>query len=350
MVTSHLASLDTDVVTAAERGGEVSLDNLAYVIFTSGSTGRPKGVAVGYRGLTNMYANHVEKIFEPVTRHQGGRRMRIAHTTSFSFDASWEQLFWLLNGDEVHVIDEELRREPRRLLEYYDRERIDGFDVTPSYGQLLVDEGLLDRDRPSGRSIAASAAGVVFVSLGGEAVPERLWQQLRDAPGVESYNLYGPTEYTINALGADLADSPTSSVGRPIFNTRAYVLDEFLQLALPGVPGELYLAGAGTARGYWGQPGLTAERFVACPWEPAERMYRTGDLARWTSAGNIDYLGRTDDQVKIRGYRIEPGEVADVLSADPLVARAAVVVRKDSTGSPQLFGYVVPVAASAPEV
>ncbi|MCE0540781.1 amino acid adenylation domain-containing protein [Kineosporia rhizophila] len=345
-VTGRLAGLDAGAITAAERGGEVSLDHLAYVIFTSGSTGRPKGVAVGYRGLTNMYVNHVEKIFDRVTQHQGGRRMRIAHTTSFSFDASWEQLFWLLNGDEVHVIDEELRREPRRLLEHYDRERIDGFDVTPSYGQLLVDEGLLERDRPSGRSVSAEAAGVVFVSLGGEAVPERLWQQLREAPGVESYNLYGPTEYTINALGADLADSPTSSVGRPIFNTRAYILDENLQLALPGVPGELYLAGAGTARGYWDRPGLSAERFVACPWEPGERMYRTGDLARWTPEGNIDYLGRTDDQVKIRGYRIEPGEVADVLSADPAVARAAVVVRRDESGSPQLFGYLVPAGDS----
>ncbi|WP_285600182.1 non-ribosomal peptide synthetase [Kineosporia sp. NBRC 101731] len=349
-VTDQLAGLDAGAITAAERGGEISLDHLAYVIFTSGSTGRPKGVAVGYRGLTNMYANHVEKIFDRVTRHQGGRRMRIAHTTSFSFDASWEQLFWLLNGDEVHVIDEELRREPRRLLEHYDRERIDGFDVTPSYGQLLVDEGLLERERPSGRSVSATAAGVVFVSLGGEAVPERLWQQLREAPGVESYNLYGPTEYTINALGADLADSPTSSVGRPIFNTRAYILDENLQPALPGVPGELYLAGAGTARGYWDQSGLTAERFVACPWEPGQRMYRTGDLARWSAEGNIDYLGRTDDQVKIRGYRIEPGEVADVLSADPLVARAAVVVRQDESGSPQLFGYVVAVAGSGPDV
>nr|WP_269330582.1 non-ribosomal peptide synthetase [Kineosporia babensis] len=318
----------------------ISLDNLAYVLFTSGSTGRPKGVAVGYRGLTNMYENHVEKIFDRVVAHQGGRRMKIAHTTSFSFDASWEQLFWLLNGHEVHVIDEELRREPARLLAYYDQTRMDGFDVTPSYGQLLVDEGLLERDRPAGRSVSSEAPGVVFVSLGGEAVPERLWQQLREAPGVESYNLYGPTEYTINALGADLADSPTSSVGTPIFNTRAYILDENLQPVLPGVPGELYLAGAGTARGYWEQPALTAERFMACPWEPGERMYRTGDLARWTPEGNIDFLGRADDQVKIRGYRIEPGEVADVLAAAPGVARAAVIARDG-----QLYGYVVPAGA-----
>ncbi|RAY16753.1 hypothetical protein DPM19_00855 [Actinomadura craniellae] len=341
-VREGIAGHGTGPITVAERGGAVSLDNLAYVLFTSGSTGRPKGVAVGYRGLTNMYANHVEEIFDRVVAHQGGRRMKIAHTTSFSFDASWEQLFWLLNGHEVHVIDEELRREPARLLAYYDEARIDGFDVTPSYGQLLVDDGLLERDRPAGRSVSADAPGVVFVSLGGEAVPERLWQQLRDAPGVESYNLYGPTEYTINALGADLADSPTSSVGRPIFNTRAYILDENLQPTLRGVAGELYLAGAGIARGYWEQGALTAERFTACPWEPGQRMYRTGDLARWTPDGNIDFLGRADDQVKIRGYRIEPGEVADALAADPQVARAAVIARRDAAGTVQLYGYLVP--------
>ncbi|MGW1720315.1 amino acid adenylation domain-containing protein [Streptomyces sp. NPDC002156] len=334
----RLAQTGTAPITAAERGGEISLDNLAYIIFTSGTTGRPKGVAVGYRGLTNMYVNHVEKIFDRVVDHQRGRRMKIAHTTSFSFDASWEQLFWLLNGHEVHVIDEEMRRDHQRLLAHYDEVCMDGFDVTPSYGQLLVEEGLLERDRPAGRSVSSDAPGVVFVSLGGEAVPDRLWQQLRGAPGVESYNLYGPTEYTINALGADLADSTDSSVGTPIFNTRAYILDENLQPALPGVAGELYLAGEGTARGYWGQSALTAERFVACPWEPAERMYRTGDLARWNEAGMIDYLGRADEQIKIRGYRIEPDEIRDVVQEFPEVTRAEVVAFEHATGL-QLAAY-----------
>ncbi|GLZ04746.1 hypothetical protein Acsp03_22120 [Actinomadura sp. NBRC 104412] len=334
----RLARIDTAPITEAERGGRISLDNLAYIIFTSGTTGRPKGVAVGYRGLTNMYFNHVEKIFDRVVEHQRGRRLKIAHTTSFSFDASWEQLFWLLNGHEVHVIDEEMRRDHQRLLAHYDEVRMDGFDVTPSYGQLLVEEGLLERDRPAGRSVSSDAPGVVFVSLGGEAVPDRLWQQLRDAPGVESYNLYGPTEYTINALGADLADSATSSVGTPIFNTRAYILDENLDPALPGVAGELYLAGDGTARGYWGQPALTAERFVACPWEPGQRMYRTGDLARWNDAGMIDYLGRADEQIKIRGYRIEPEEIRDVVQEFPGITRAEVVAFEHPTGL-QLAAY-----------
>ncbi|MBN9795467.1 hypothetical protein DMP17_43860 [Pseudonocardia sp. TMWB2A] len=350
-VREDIARHGAELVTPEERGGEISLDHLAYVIFTSGSTGRPKGVAVGYRGLTNMYLNHVEKIFDQVGAHQDGRRLRIAHTTSFSFDASWEQLFWLLNGHAVYVIDEAMRRDPQRLLAYYDHERIDGFDVTPSYGQVLVDEGLLERDRPAGRSVAADAPGVVFVSLGGEAVPERLWQELRDAPGVESYNLYGPTEYTINALGADLADSATPSVGLPIFNTRAYVLDENLQPTLPGVAGELHLAGAGIARGYLRQSALTAERFVACPWEPGERMYRTGDLVRWNREGHIDFLGRIDEQVKIRGYRIEPDEVRTVVEAHPLVTGAAVVAADHPSGGKFLVAYLTVVeGAGADEI
>ncbi|WP_018157652.1 non-ribosomal peptide synthetase [Demetria terragena] len=341
-VQTRIHHADSGPITDEERGVPVHPDHLAYIIFTSGSTGTPKGVAVGYRGLTNMYVNHVAEIFDRVVAEQGGRRMKIAHTTSFSFDASWEQLFWLLHGHEVHVIDEEMRREPERLLEHYDQRRIDGFDVTPSYGQVLVDQGLLERPRPLGDSVDADAPGVVFVSLGGEAVPDALWRALREAPGVEAYNLYGPTEYTINALGADLSDSESSSVGRPILNTHAYILDDNLQRVLPGVPGELYLAGSGTARGYWAQAGRTAAQFVACPWQPGERMYRTGDRARWKPDGTIDYLGRADDQVKIRGYRIEPGEVSDTLTTDPTVARATVIARPDAQGALQLYGYVVP--------
>ncbi|RPA12093.1 non-ribosomal peptide synthetase [Gordonia sp. OPL2] len=341
-------SSTADVPLTADERGEVRPDNLAYVIFTSGSTGRPKGVAVGYRGLTNMYVNHQEKIFDRVVAHQDGRRLAIAHTTSFSFDASWEQLFWLLTGHHTHIIDEEMRKEPLDLLAHYDTTSMDGFDATPSYIDVLVENGLLDRDRPAGLSTAADGTGVVFVSLGGEAVPEALWQKLRDAPGVESYNLYGPTEYTINALGADLADSPFPTLGEPIANTRAYVLDRGLRPVPPGVVGELYLAGAGTARGYLGQSAKTAERFVACPWGrdgqegAGERMYRTGDLVRWNSRGALDYLGRSDDQVKIRGYRIEPGEIADALATHPSVARAAVVARTGTTGQAQLNAYVVP--------
>ncbi|MFJ1709974.1 amino acid adenylation domain-containing protein, partial [Kitasatospora sp. NPDC088346] len=305
----------------------------AYVIFTSGSTGRPKGVVTPYRGLTNMQLNHREAIFDPVVESAGGRRLRIAHTVSFSFDMSWEELLWLVEGHEVHVLDEALRRDAQGLADFCAEHEIDVINVTPSYAQALIESGLLEEDRHR----------PVLVLLGGEAVAETLWSKLRDTPGVMGYNLYGPTEYTINTLGGGTLDSATATVGRPIWNTRAHVLDGFLRQVPIGVPGELYVSGVGLARGYLNRPGLTAERFVADPFgEPGERMYRTGDVVRWRQDGLLDFLGRVDDQVKIRGYRVEPGEIEDALTAHPAVAQAAVVVREDTPGVKRLAAYLVP--------
>ncbi|WP_343943877.1 amino acid adenylation domain-containing protein [Pseudonocardia zijingensis] len=311
------------------RVGAGRLDHPAYVIYTSGSTGRPKGVVTPYRGLTNMLLNHREAIFGPVVA-AAGRGLRIAHTVSFSFDMSWEELLWLVEGHHVHVCDEDLRRDARALVEYCERHRIDVVNVTPTYAQHLVEVGLLDGHRPA------------LVLLGGEAVPESLWATLRDADGVLGYNLYGPTEYTINTLGGGTADSATATVGTPIRNTRALVLDQWLRPVPPGVPGELYIAGVGMARGYLNRPGLTAERFVADPTGSGERVYRTGDLVRVRPDGNIDFLGRTDDQVKIRGYRVEPAEVEAHVTAAPGVRRSAVLAADDGAGGKRLVAYLIP--------
>ncbi len=283
------------------------LEHPAYVIYTSGSTGMPKGVVTPHRGLTNMQLNHRAEIFDPVVAAAGGRRLRIAHTVSFAFDMSWEELLWLVEGHEVHVADEELRRDAEGLVAYVDREGIDVLNVTPTYAQELFEQGLLDGERRP-----------ALVLLGGEAVTDSVWERLRDADGVLGYNLYGPTEYTINTLGGGTHDSATPTVGRPIFNTRAHVLDAALRPLPAGVAGELYIAGVGLARGYLKRPGLTTERFVADPFgAPGDRMYRTGDLVRRRDDGLLDFLGRTDDQVKIRGHRVEPGEVASALMAHP---------------------------------
>nr|WP_282204723.1 AMP-binding protein [Kitasatospora fiedleri] len=307
-------------------------DAAAYVIFTSGSTGRPKGVVTPYHGLTNMQLNHREAIFDPVVASAGGRRLRIAHTVSFSFDMSWEELLWLVEGHEVHVLDEALRRDAQGLADYCAKQLVDVINVTPSYAQALVECGLLDEDRHR----------PVLVLLGGEAVAETLWSKLRDTPGVMGYNLYGPTEYTINTLGGGTLDSVTATVGRPIWNTVAHVLDAHLRPVPVGVAGELYVSGVGLARGYLNRPGLTAERFVADPFgAPGARMYRTGDVVRWRADGLLDFLGRADDQVKIRGYRIEPGEIEDALTAHPGIAQAAVVVREDTPGVKRLVAYLV---------
>ncbi|WP_338020557.1 non-ribosomal peptide synthase/polyketide synthase [Amycolatopsis sp. CB00013] len=313
------------------------MEHPAYVIYTSGSTGKPKGVVTPYRGLTNMQLNHQGAIFAPAIASAGGRRLRIAHTVSFAFDMSWEELLWLVEGHEVHVCDEELRRDARALVAYCDEHEVDVVNVTPTYAHLLIEEGLLDGHRPA------------LVLLGGEAVSESVWNRLRDTDGTYGYNLYGPTEYTINTLGGGTTDSDTPTVGKPIWNTRAYIVDAWLRPVRDGVAGELYIAGEGLARGYLGRPGLTAERFVADPFVPGGgRMYRTGDLVRRRPDGNLDFLGRTDDQVKIRGYRVELGEIETALSRYPEVAQAAVIARPDPSapGLQRLIGYVVPAELS----
>ncbi|MFI6760880.1 amino acid adenylation domain-containing protein [Micromonospora sp. NPDC050417] len=314
------------------------LDHPAYVIYTSGSTGRPKGVVTPYRGLTNMQLNHQEAIFGPTVESAGGRRLRIAHTVSFAFDMSWEELLWLVEGHEVHVCDEDLRRDAEALVAYCDRHRIDVVNVTPTYADHLIAEGLLRHDPAAGQHRP------VLVLLGGEAVSDQVWSRLRETEGTLGYNLYGPTEYTINTLGGGTVDSATPTVGREIWNTRAYLLDPWLRPVPDGCPGELYIGGAGLARGYLNAPGLTAARFVADPFGgPGRRLYRTGDLVRRRPDGNLDFLGRTDGQVKIRGYRVELGEIESVLVEHPDVARAAVVARESANGvGRRLVGYVVP--------
>ncbi|MER5831164.1 amino acid adenylation domain-containing protein [Streptomyces sp. NPDC002130] len=306
----------------------------AYTIYTSGSTGKPKGVVTEYAGLTNMLINHQRRIFEPVLAEHGHRAFKIAHTVSFAFDMSWEELLWLADGHEVHICDEELRRDAPRLVEYCLEHGIDVVNVTPTYAQQLVAEGLLDQPerRPA------------LVLLGGEAVTPTLWQRLAETEGTVGYNLYGPTEYTINTLGVGTFDCQDPVVGVAIDNTDVYVLDPWLRPLPDGVPGELYVSGIGIARGYLGQPAQTAHRFVACPFgEPGERMYRTGDLVVRRPDGNLMYLGRTDQQVKIRGHRVELGEVEAVFAAHPAVRFVAAVAQPDPQvdGAHRLAAYLV---------
>ncbi|MFF7790346.1 amino acid adenylation domain-containing protein [Streptomyces sp. NPDC007991] len=345
-VSPRLASLDAELIELDRPLPEAEpfvtfapddpdrLRHPAYTIYTSGSTGKPKGVVTEYAGLTNMLINHQRRIFEPVLAEHGHRVFRIAHTVSFAFDMSWEELLWLADGHEVHVCDEELRRDAPRLVAYCLEHGIDVVNVTPTYAQQLVGEGLLDDPgrRPP------------LVLLGGEAVTPTLWQRLAETEGTVGYNLYGPTEYTINTLGVGTFECEDPVVGVAIDNTDVYVLDPWLRPLPDGVPGELYVAGIGIARGYLGQPAQTAHRFVACPFgKPGERMYRTGDLVVRRPDGNLTYLGRTDQQVKIRGHRVELGEVEAVFAAHPAVRFAAAVAQPDPQvdGAYRLAAYLV---------
>ena len=323
-----------DVVDTGVALTPPSPANPAYVLYTSGSTGKPKGVVIPHSGLVNLFHSHRETLYRPAVAAAGGRRLRVGHAWAVFFDASWQPQLRLLDGHEVHVVDDDTRRDPDRLAAVVRDRGLDFLELTPSHFAQLAAAGVVEDGE--------CALGVVGV--GGEAVSQTLWETLRSMPGTEAYNLYGPTEATVDALVGRFRDADRPVIGRPVHNARAYVLDGGLTPVPAGVPGELYLAGAGLARGYHGRPALTADRFVADPFGPAgERMYRTGDLVRWRPDGQLEYLGRTDDQVKIRGFRIEPGEIETALARHDDVEQALVVVREDR--DKRLVAYTTPATA-----
>ncbi|WP_447038503.1 amino acid adenylation domain-containing protein [Streptomyces sp. DSM 118878] len=301
-----------------------------YVIYTSGSTGTPKGVVVTHSALTNQLRwLAAETELTP--------RDVVLARTPVSFDAAGAELWQpLVAGAAVALASAEVSRDPEQLLAFIGRHGVTVAQFVPS---LLAAMPLDER----GRCVRA-------LLMGGEALPAALARKAAEAWDAQVINVYGPTEVTIQATSGrleGLTDGATTvPIGRPVWNTRVYVLDEQLRPVPDGVAGEVYLAGAQLARGYLNRPGLTAERFVADPYGPAGgRLYRTGDVARRTAAGELEYVGRTDDQVKLRGFRIELGEIESALAAHPEVGRAAAAVREDKPGQRQLIGYVVPATA-----
>lgn len=319
----------------AERGGKITADSIAYIIFTSGSTGRPKGVMNTHGALLNLLLSHRHTIYQPaldaVRKKYPGRTLHAAHTHSFSFDSSWLQIFWMLQGQSLYVFDEETRRDAYGLVQEVDRLQIDAMDLPPSFLAQMLSNGLMGKGHHP----------LTLILIGGEAAPAALWQQLREFPDLQAHNLYGPTEYTVDTLRACIAETDKPVIGRPIGNTSVYVLDTRLQPVPVGVVGELYLAGRGLAKGYLARGGLTASRFVANPFSlNGDCMYRSGDLVRWNNNGRLEYVGRSDDQVKVRGYRVEIGEVENALSLLPDV-ESVVVIAQAINNSHRLIGYCV---------
>ncbi|MFJ1804076.1 amino acid adenylation domain-containing protein [Streptomyces sp. NPDC088180] len=313
-----------------------SLADPAYLIHTSGSTGRPKGVLVGHASLANLCAGHGTDHIAPALARTGRERLRVAHSASFAFDASWDPVLWMVHGHELHLLDDAAYRDPAALTAYVGTHLIDYVDVTPSYAEALIAEGLLDEGRHHPAHLV----------VGGETVPPPLWERLTEAGDVHPVNLYGPTETTVDAYYWVPGTSAARPDGRPVRGSRVYVLDSSLRPVPAGATGELYVAGACLALGYLGRPDLTAERFVADPFgapngAPGGRMYRTGDLVRRREDHTLEFLGRGDDQVKIRGFRIELGEIQARLAAHPRVAAAAVIARDTGHGK-RLLAYAVP--------
>ncbi|MDQ3806223.1 MAG: amino acid adenylation domain-containing protein, partial [Acidobacteriota bacterium] len=294
---------------------ETTPQNLAYVIYTSGSTGEPKGVAVERANLLSLHAGLRRAVYAELGE-SAETRLRVSLNAPLSFDASVKQLVQLLSGHALVVIPEELRPDPAALLDYLSRHGVAVLDVTPSLLRLLMDEGLASGAAPSLRAVLA----------GGEAIDEALWRQLADSPRVAFYNLYGPTECTVDSTSCRVTpQAPRPVIGRPLPNTAAYVLDAQGQLVPTGAAGELCVGGAGVARGYLNREELTREKFIADPFGGgASRLYRTGDRVRWAASGELEYLGRVDRQVKLRGYRVELGEVEAALRRLPGVRDAAV--------------------------
>ncbi|MDW4897352.1 amino acid adenylation domain-containing protein [Streptomyces californicus] len=319
-------------------GGPAPADP-AYLIHTSGSTGRPKGVLVSHASLANLCAGHGADHIAPAVERTGRQRLRVAHSASFAFDASWDPLLWMVHGHELHLLDDAAYRDPAALTAYVDAHRIDYLDVTPSYAEALLAEGLLDEGRHHPAHLV----------VGGETVPPALWERLTEAAAVHPVNLYGPTETTVDAYYWVPGVTAAEPDGRPVRGSRVYVLDSSLRPVPVGATGELYVAGACLALGYLDRPDLTAERFVADPFgarhgDAGGRMYRTGDLVRRRADHTLEFLGRGDDQVKIRGFRIELGEIQARLAAHPRVAAAAVIARDTGHGK-RLLAYAVPVRA-----
>ncbi|WP_038717328.1 non-ribosomal peptide synthetase [Burkholderia pseudomallei] len=287
--------------------------HLAYVIYTSGSTGQPKGVMVEHASVVNLWRALDEAIYRA---HPSARRVSL--NASIAFDSLVKQWVQLLSGRTLVVVPEPVRFDGRRLLDAIGRDRIDVFDCTPS--QLALIEGARGPEDEAYPQVTL---------VGGEAIGKGMWSELASASSRTYYNVYGPTECTVDATLARITAEHAPHIGGPLANVRAYVLNERLSPAPVGVRGELYIGGAGVARGYLNRPELTRERFIDDPFVAGGRLYRTGDLARWRTDGKLEYLGRNDFQVKIRGFRIELGEIEAQL-AKVAGVREVVVLARDS--------------------
>ena len=315
---------DWQKITAEAQGNltsEVTPKNLAYVIYTSGSTGQPKGVLVAHQGLCNLVKVQIKFL-------KVGSSSKVLQFASLSFDASiWEIVMALGSGASLYLESLENLRPGAGLSKWLDEKKITHITLPPSALAVMPKDSL-----PELKTIVVA----------GETCTAELVSQW--SKGRQFVNAYGPTEATVCATMAECSpDSPMSSIGRPIANTKIYILDKNLQPVPIGIPGEIYIGGIGVARGYLNRPDLSTQKFIPNPFskKPENIIYKTGDLARYLLDGNIELLGRIDNQVKIRGFRIEPREIEATLNQNPIVKETVVVAREDWLDDKRLVAYIV---------
>jgi amino acid adenylation domain-containing protein len=310
--------------------------NLAYVLYTSGSTGKPKGVMIQHRSLVNLFTALNECVYVC-----GSTPLRVSLNASITFDSSVKQIIQLLNGHALYIVPDQCRGDGRALFRFISEHKLDVFDCTPAQARLLIDAGLSECNEHLAR----------IMLVGGEAIDQQLWTELSRAQRVRVFNVYGPTECTVDSTLCQIENEfEIPAIGRPIANVQVYLLDRHMQLVPIGITGEIHVGGDSLARGYLNRRELTKEKFIANPFstDPASRLYKTGDLARYSPDGKIQFLGRIDHQVKLRGYRIELGEIEAVLGQHPAIREAVVLAREDNPGDRRLVAYIVTAAASVP--
>jgi amino acid adenylation domain-containing protein len=334
-----IVCVDTDRDNIKEQSTQkpsttVNNGNTVYVIFTSGSTGKPKGVSIEHHSVVNLAQALAHDVYAETKAP-----LRVSVNAPIAFDSSVKQVIQFVYGHTLCIVPDEIRPDGEALLKFIREERLDVLDCTPSQLRLLIEAGFGASDDPS------------IILVGGEAIDESLWTSLCGRYRVAFFNVYGPTECTVDATACRVMNSSRPRIGRPITNVQVYVLDHDLNPAPVGVMGEIYIGGDGVARGYINHPELTADRFVPNPFSKEEgaRLYRTGDRGRFLPGGEIECAGRVDHQVKLRGNRVELGEIETALATHEAVSEVVVTLREDQPGDQRLVAYFVPVRNVQPQ-
>lgn len=313
---SGIPNLDLDIRS--------NLNDLAYVIYTSGTTGKPKGVMVHHQALCNLIISIAENI--------DLKNKTIVSLTTVSFDIFFlETILPLTQGMKVIIANEDEQVISKSLLDIVVKHNVEVMQTTPSRMKLIVDD----------QQCQEKLNSLMYILIGGEAIPALLLSSLKKITRAEIYNMYGPTETTVWSTMKNMTHSEKITIGKPIANTQIYILNENLSPIPIGAVGEIFIAGDGVSLGYLHNAELTQERFQANPFIPGQTMYRTGDLGRWLKDGEIECLGRNDNQVKIRGFRIELEEIESCLLEHITIKEAMVAIKEDKTGKKQLCAYLI---------